>query len=87
MRHTLTFKRYAALKKAWQVLPPVALTILGIAKYLGLEMAAPPPAQPVQNDEIYYDESYYTNTAGTPWRQGGGQRLAEEFQGAGGEIK
>lgn len=88
MRTAMTFKRYAELKKSWQALPPLAITAFAIAKCLGLEMqSTPEAAQQDKPDDIFYDESYYENTAATLWRQGAADNLSGDFAAAGGVVK
>lgn len=75
------------MKKSWQSIPPLPITVLAIAKCLGLEIKETDEAQKQQKGEVFYDESYYENTSLTPWKDDAAKVLSSDFQAAGGVVK
>lgn len=61
IRHSLTLKRYKALKEVWRKSPPAHVCLAAICEYLGMKLTADEPQRATSSGqgEIYYDESYY----------------------------
>lgn len=87
-RNNMTFKRYEAMKKYWREIPPLPVTAFVLARAFGMKTESPDAAQEsALSGDIFYDESYYENTAETPWRTEAAGVLSKDFQAAGGEVK
>ena len=75
------------MKKQWQEIPPVPITLLAIAKSLGLEMKQTEKSQnKAKREDVYYDEDYYQDTEETPWRSDSAKILANDFRAVGGVV-
>lgn len=85
VRSSITLKRYEALRKSWTELPPLAVTAFAIARAFGMETKTPRKSQQsAASGDVFYDESYYENTAATPWNESAADSLTRDFETASG---
>ena len=80
----MTIPRYRAMLTEWEFNPPQHFLVRGIAQALGLTLTQRPGRG--EQQDVYWDESYYKDTKKTPHSKDAFNSLAKDFVAAGGKV-